>query len=295
MVVRIPGPKFYPPKPPPDPVEEERMRRTQEKLDRYQARDDAMFITSSLAELTARQEQAFETASSEAFQNETLGHAPAFARRMAGAFDEDVNAVISEAEGREGVKPSADALDLFRRQAGMERQRLFARGAIEEDKLHRMSLLEGTAGSLNSLAGMVAIQPETLDRALTQLDGVITAYGTLAGPEAAEKMRAEQPVRLASAALDGMVHRDPDEALLALDAGQFDDRIDAVMRGRLKERATRRKETLALDEADNTRTVYGEARGESQEGKPAVLWGRQLRWRTLVKVDPEARPDQSSL
>ena len=223
MVVRIPGPEFYPPKPAPDPVQEERTRRAQEKLDQYQARDDAMFITSSLAQLPARQEQAFEDASSVAFQDGTTGHAPAFARRMAGAFDDDVNAVISEAEGREGVKPSADALDLFRRQAGMERQRLFTRGAIQEDKLHRMSLLEGTAGSLDALAGMVSAQPETFERALTQLDGVISAYGTLAGPEAAENMRTEQPVRLAHVALDGMVRRDPEEALLALDRAAIGD------------------------------------------------------------------------
>ncbi len=58
---------------------------------------------------------------------------------------------------------------------------------------------------------------------MARLEDIVVAHDSVLEPEAADGLRREGRIMLASAAAEGLISRDADGALAALDAGGFDD------------------------------------------------------------------------
>jgi lysozyme family protein len=251
-------------------------------LGRLQARDDGGFITAGLAGLAARQSRALGTAMAETTKPERLDAlivdgVPAFARDFTKGFERDVDDMVSRAQARPGLKPSAEALDLFRRRSAGIGERLFTRAALHEDSLNRIALTQSGTQAMDDLAAMVAADPDTLDEANEQLGPAIAAQGAVLGADSGENLKREQPRRLAEAALGAFIGRDPADAMARIDSGAFDERLDDDTRARLRERAETRKSAMDADRETAARRAEAEAMRTNERAALAFTRGFRRR------------------
>ena len=211
-------------------------------LDRMQARDDALFVATSLADLAARHGAALHQAGADG-----SGAPDGFTAQFGDAFARDVDGIMAGAGTQAGPRPSDAALDLFRRQADGLRQSLVGRAAVHEDALRRQQQMQSVAGALDGLHGLVATDPGSLPEATTRLDAVIGAATPLVGEQAAAQWRDVESQRLAEAAVNGIIADDPAAALKTLSSGALDGRLDEPAKARLVARATMRDQALSAD------------------------------------------------
>jgi hypothetical protein len=211
-------------------------------LDRMQARDDALFVATSMADLAARHGAALH-------QAEAAGDGPAdgFTARVGDAFARDLDGMVAQATAQPGPRPSDAALELLRRQADGLRQGLMARAAVHEDALRRRDQTQSVAGALDGLHGLVAADPASLPEADRRLGAVTGAAASLVGGDAAAQLHDLESRRLAAAAVEGMIAEDPAAALHALSSGAFDHRLDDATKAQLAFRAAMRGDALAAD------------------------------------------------
>ena len=211
-------------------------------LDRMQARDDGLFIATSLADLAARHGTALRQAEAGG-----TGTADGFATGVDDAFMRDVDGIVARTSSQPGPRPSDAALDLFRRQANGLRQSLVGRAAVQEESLRRQQQMRSVAAALDGLHGLVAADPGSLHEATTRLDGVIGAATPLVGEQAAAQWRDVESRRLVEAAVNGIIADDPAAALKTLSSGVLDGRLDEAAKARLVARATMRDQALSAD------------------------------------------------
>ena len=90
-------------------------------LDRMQARDDAVFVATSMADLAARHGAALRQA-----EMAGSGMADGFTAQVGDSLSRDVNGIVSRAAAQPGPRPSDSALDLSRQvaQLHVEHRRL---------------------------------------------------------------------------------------------------------------------------------------------------------------------------
>ena len=211
-------------------------------LDRMQARDDTVFVATSMAGLAARHGAALRQA-----ELSGNGSADGFTAQVDDSFSRDVDGIVSQAIAQSGPRPSDSALDLLRRQANGLRQDLTARAAVHEEALRRQQQMQSVLGALDGLHGLVAADPASLHEATKRLDAVTGAAASLVGSDAATQLRDVESRRLTAAAVDGMIAEDPAAALQALSSGAFDHRVDDATKVQLAARATMHSEASTAD------------------------------------------------
>src|SRR5690606_23316675 len=195
MIVRLPGPdepaSFGPPiAAPATDGAPDLPDGAKAALARMQARDDALFIATALADLTARRRVA-ALAAKDAARTAEDGGFDGYARRLDAEFAADAKRMVEERQALSGPRPSAEAIGLFRRRAGSMRRTTLAHNAVVEDELRRAAQQRGIESAIGGLATAVEAEPEALDEALERLSDLTGAAAALVGAEPAAALYRE--------------------------------------------------------------------------------------------------------
>ncbi len=249
-----------------------------EQVDRMQARDDALFVAGTLAEMSARQRAAVAQAESAAFERDDglEGAADGFAATLDAGFDADLAGIVEGARGLSGPRPSDDALDLLTRRAAGLKRGLGARAVVMEDALRRRGQAEGVERATFALRDMVTNDPDAYDEAKSRLTDLAAAAAPLVGADRAKAMAGDARALLGEAAAGGLIARDSERAIEAIRAGAFDDDLDQSARDRLVRGAEHR--TLALrQDAERDRASDARAQVTARAAATAEFTGKTIR------------------
>lgn len=205
------------------------------------------------------------------------------------AFDQQLQergAQLQEELRRDGFRPSEQALSMADVDLAQVRGDWGVKAISYENNVRTLKLIDEAKGSLEDLELTAYNNPEAADVSLKQGMRIIK---DIEGhdPEAASDLRETFTGGLTISAVNGLINKDPGEALARLKSGEFDENLDATAKDQLIDRAEREHSEVSLvaeSQREADRIVRQHADMSSALKDARQIEDPELRDKTVARV-----------
>lgn len=193
---------------------------------------------------------------------------------------------LQEELRRNGFRPSEQALNMANVDLTQVRGDWGVKAISYENNVRTLKLIDEAKGSLEDLELNAYNNPETADLSLKQGMRIIQ---DIEGhdPEVASTLRETFTGGLTISAVNGLINKDPGEALARLKSGEFDENLDATAKDQLIDRAETEHSEVSLvaeSQRETDRIVRQHADVSSALKDARQIEDPELRDKTVARV-----------